>query len=196
MSNTVIQIKRSLTNAQPSSLSVAELGYSYLSNTMFIGTPDGTGTIAVGGKSFFDLINSSFGIANAAFNAANGAGSLAIINLIYQTANAGYNTANAAYDYANNLSSLEAASFNVANAAFDKANTAKSNSFTTISSPGQSNITSGIEDTLTLSGSDNINISTNADSKTVSFSVTPGSYNGDYGLITEPAIFTHDYGSL
>ena len=48
MSNTVIQIKRSLTSAAPASLNVAELAYSYSSNIAYIGTPDGTGTIAIG----------------------------------------------------------------------------------------------------------------------------------------------------
>jgi hypothetical protein len=96
MANTLIQIKRSLTTSQPTSLSVAELGYSYQSNTVFIGTPDGTGTIAIGGKKYIDLINLSFDVANAAYNAANGAGSLAVINLIFQTANAGFDKANSA----------------------------------------------------------------------------------------------------
>jgi hypothetical protein len=107
-SNTTIQIKRSLSNPQPSSLQVAELGYSYNSNTIFIGTPDGSGTIAIGGKSYLDLINLSFDVANAAYTTANGAGTLAVINLIFSTANSGYDTANSAYD--------------VANAAFAKAN--------------------------------------------------------------------------
>jgi hypothetical protein len=96
MANTIIQIKRSLTNSQPSSLSVAELGYSYQSNTVFIGTPDGTGTIAIGGKRYLDLLNTSFNTANAAYDAANGAGSLAVINLLFQTANAGFDKANSA----------------------------------------------------------------------------------------------------
>ncbi|NDB60690.1 hypothetical protein EB001_19930 [bacterium] len=138
MANTLIQIKRSLTTSQPTSLSVAELGYSYQSNTVFIGTPDGTGTIAVGGKRYIDLINTSFDVANAAYNAANGAGSLAVINLLFQTANAGFDKANAAnvlakssYDWANSVYSNYAypayawssAGFDVANAAFSKANT-------------------------------------------------------------------------
>jgi hypothetical protein len=96
MANTIIQIKRSLTNSQPTSLSVAELGYSYQSNTVFIGTPDGTGTIAIGGKRYLDLLNTSFNIANAAYDAANGAGSLAVINLLFNTANAGFDKANSA----------------------------------------------------------------------------------------------------
>ena len=140
MSNTIIQIKRSLTTAQPTSLSVAELGYSYQSNTIFIGTPDGSGTIAIGGKAYLDLINTSFGIANAAYNAANGAGSLTVINTIFGTANAaygtangGYTVANSAYDYANSVYSNYAypayawasAGFDVANAAYAQANTLK-----------------------------------------------------------------------
>jgi hypothetical protein len=96
MANTIIQIKRSLTTAQPTSLSVGELGYSYQSNTAFIGTPDGTGTVAIGGKKYLDLINLSFDVANAAYGAANGAGSLAVINLLFQTANAGFDKANSA----------------------------------------------------------------------------------------------------
>lgn len=96
MANTIIQIKRSLTTAQPTSLSVGELGYSYQSNTAFIGTPDGNGVIAIGGKTYLDLINTSFTVANAAFSAANGAGSLAVINLLFQTANAGFDKANSA----------------------------------------------------------------------------------------------------
>jgi hypothetical protein len=96
MANTLIQIKRSLTTSQPTSLSVAELGYSYQSNTVFIGTPDGTGTIAIGGKRYLDLINLSFDVANAAYSAANGAGSLAVINLLFNTANAGFDKANSA----------------------------------------------------------------------------------------------------
>ncbi len=130
MSNTIIQIKRSLTTAQPTSLSVAELGYSYQSNTIFIGTPDGSGTIAIGGKAYLDLINTSFGIANAAYNAANGAGSLAVINLIYQTANAGFDKANsvatnaaAAFSLTNTTYAAVNSAFGVINAAYTQANT-------------------------------------------------------------------------
>jgi len=71
MSNTVIQIKRSLTSGTPASLNVAELAYSYASNTIFIGTPDGTGSIAIGGKSYLDLINLTFDTANSAYALAN-----------------------------------------------------------------------------------------------------------------------------
>lgn len=97
MSNTVIQIKRSLTSGTPASLNVAELAYSYASNTFFIGTPDGTGTIAIGGKSFLDLINLTFNTANAAYLQANSTSSAyEISNTIGAAANSWANTVAAA----------------------------------------------------------------------------------------------------
>ena len=79
MSNTLIQIKRSLTNSQPPSLNVAELGYSYQSNTIFIGTPDGTGTIAIGGKAYLDIQNNIYSLVNAAYGTANSGSSASTI---------------------------------------------------------------------------------------------------------------------
>jgi hypothetical protein len=46
--NTVIQIKYSTANGRPATLNVGELGYSYVSNTFFIGTPSNT-TLNIGG---------------------------------------------------------------------------------------------------------------------------------------------------
>lgn len=54
-SNTQILIRRSLSTSAPSSLLQGELAYSYSSNTLFIGSPAGTGAIAIGGWS--DLTN-------------------------------------------------------------------------------------------------------------------------------------------
>jgi hypothetical protein len=51
MSNTLIQIKRSQTTSAPGSLQIGELAYSYSSNNLFIGTPDGASVIAIGGAS-------------------------------------------------------------------------------------------------------------------------------------------------
>ena len=47
--NTEILIKRSLANVAPTSLAQGELAYSYASNTLFIGTADGTSSIDIGG---------------------------------------------------------------------------------------------------------------------------------------------------
>jgi hypothetical protein len=59
ISNTSILIKRSLGSATPSSLKQGELGYSYQSNTLFIGTPDGTGFLAIGSNGTFETISSA-----------------------------------------------------------------------------------------------------------------------------------------
>ena len=95
MSNTTIQIKRSATTATPAggTLSAAELAYSYSSNTLFIGTNDGLGTIAIGGKSIYDLVNIAFNTANAAYGVAN---SSTVANAAYDVANAAFGKANAA----------------------------------------------------------------------------------------------------
>lgn len=84
MANTVIQIKRSTATGTPpnGSLTGGEQAYSYSSNTLFIGTSDGTGIIPIGGKYYVD-------VATQAYNQANSANQTAI----------------AAFNYANTLSS-------------------------------------------------------------------------------------------
>jgi hypothetical protein len=152
MSNTLIQIKRSLTNSQPPSLNVAELGYSYQSNTIFIGTPDGTGTIAIGGKAYLDIQNNIYSLVNAAYGtansgssaslaAANQAGVIAnaafgltnttytavnsafnVVNAAYTSSNANYTLTNSAYTVVNAAYTSSNAGYTVANAAYDYAN--------------------------------------------------------------------------
>lgn len=56
-SNTSILIKRSSITQTPSSLKSGELGFSYVSNNIFIGTSDGSGAIAIGGTATFDAVN-------------------------------------------------------------------------------------------------------------------------------------------
>jgi hypothetical protein len=48
-SNTEILIKRSISTDTPASLLQGELAYSYSSNTLFIGNPDGTASLRIGG---------------------------------------------------------------------------------------------------------------------------------------------------
>ena len=138
MANTTIQIKFSEVTAAPTSLNIAEPAYSYTSNTLFIGTPDNTGAIAIGGKSYVDLTTSAFAKANAAnvlaqaaYDAANAAGSGATITAAFDKANSANILAQASFDKANTSNTLAQASFNKANtanvtadAAFAKANTA------------------------------------------------------------------------
>jgi len=138
MANTVIQLKYSLVTDKPSALNVAEPAYSYSSNTFYIGSPDGAGSIAIGGKFYLDQqqviydrgnsafaeANSAASYANAAFAAANAAGSSAYSTAAFAQANASFNTANAAFTVANNAvtSANGTIAWNTANAAFLAAN--------------------------------------------------------------------------
>lgn len=101
MANTVIQLKYSTVTATPTALNVAEPAYSYTSNTLFIGSPAGTGAIAIGGKFYLDQQQIIYDYANAAFNTANNAGSGAFNQASFAHANAAFFQANAAYAQAN-----------------------------------------------------------------------------------------------
>ena len=59
MANTNILIKRSSSTSKPSSLAAGELGYSYLSNTLFLGTTAGNGVINVGGVYYTQAIDNA-----------------------------------------------------------------------------------------------------------------------------------------
>jgi hypothetical protein len=127
MANTLIQIKFSDSNSAPTLLNVAEPAYSYVSNTLFIGTTDDTGAIIIGGKAYVDKTNSAFDKANSAnvlaqsgFDKANSANVLAQSG--FDKANSANVLAQAAFDKANN--STDAWVRTQANAAFDKANSA------------------------------------------------------------------------
>lgn len=137
MANTTIQLKFSTTTAVPTSLNVAEPAYSYTSNTLFIGSPAGTGSIAIGGKFYLDQQQTIYTRGNSAFDAANSAGSYAnaafaaantaaLSTGAYAQANAAFNTANAAFTVANNAvtSANGTIAWNTANAAFLAANAA------------------------------------------------------------------------
>ena len=58
MANTVIQLKYSTINSTPTTLNVGEPAYSYTSNTLFIGSPAGTGSIAIGRNADGTMIRS------------------------------------------------------------------------------------------------------------------------------------------
>lgn len=59
ISNTSILIKRSTTIGTPGSLKSGELAYSYASNTIFIGSPSGTGVVNVGGQFYTSQIDNA-----------------------------------------------------------------------------------------------------------------------------------------
>jgi hypothetical protein len=57
MANTLIQLKHSLVTDIPPSLNIAEPAYSYTSNVLFIGTPDGLSTVNIGGEYYTSQID-------------------------------------------------------------------------------------------------------------------------------------------
>jgi hypothetical protein len=57
MANTVIQLKHSTVTNRPPQLNIAEPAYSYLSNTLFIGTADGLSTLNIGGAFYTTQID-------------------------------------------------------------------------------------------------------------------------------------------
>jgi len=118
MANTTIQLKSSTVTAAPTSLTRAEPAYSYASNTFFIGSPDGTGAIAIGGKFYLDQQQSIFDTANAAFSAANNATDTYVRN----HANSAFDTANGAVAVNVTQNNSIDAAFIHANSAFDTAN--------------------------------------------------------------------------
>ena len=121
MANTVIQLKYSTVTDTPSSLNVAEPAYSYSSNTLFIGSPTGDGSIAIGGKFYLDQQGQIFVKTNSAFTAANSAGVYA--NSAFAAANSGASAASAAL-YANGAFVAANSAGVYANSAYGKANTA------------------------------------------------------------------------
>lgn len=71
MANTLIQIKSSTANASPNVLDTAEPAYSYVSNTLFIGTAAGNGVLAIGGQAYVSQQQTIYNTVNAAFTVAN-----------------------------------------------------------------------------------------------------------------------------
>lgn len=59
MANTNILIKRSTTTGRPGSLLAGEFAYSYSSNTLYIGSPSGTGVVNVGGQFYTSTIDAA-----------------------------------------------------------------------------------------------------------------------------------------
>jgi hypothetical protein len=142
MANTVIQLKFSTVTNTPPSLNVAEPAYSYSSNTLFIGTPDSTSAIAIGGKFYvdqqqiiFDKANTNATLGQNAYNQANTAttiasGAFGQANAAFDKANTNATLGQNAYDQANTATTLAQGGYNQANTAttiaqgaFDTANT-------------------------------------------------------------------------
>ena len=143
MANTVIQLKFSTLTAAPTSLNVAEPAYSYASNTLFIGSPDGTGSIAIGGKFYIDKFEKSYNHANAAFDLANTVANAGADIYARNHANAAFIQANAAFATANSGSIYANGAFVAANSAGVYANGAfaKANNEAGVNNTQNTNIT-------------------------------------------------------
>ena len=138
MANTVFVVKQSITTATPpnGTLESGELGYSFVSNTAFIGGPDGNSVLPIGGLFYIGQGAAAFAAANAAFAAANAASGGSIISA-YNQANTATEIATNAYDKANSSNVLAhttdvkaTAAFLNSNTAYDQANTAATNAAT------------------------------------------------------------------
>ena len=153
-SNTVnVQILRSYSTAQPTTLLDGQLAYSFASNTLFIGS-NSNHVITVGGltplsgiQSSYNTANLAYAQANAAFNAANTSGG-GTANSAYNTANAAFIQANLAFAQANTggQSNTTNAAFNVANLAYTQANAA----FAAANAAGSSNNVTAAYNTANL----------------------------------------------
>ena len=121
MSNTAVLIKRSTTTASPLSLKSGELAYSYVSNTLFIGTSDGTSILQLGGQSYMNQVNAASSYANSAYLSQNTTGVYA--NTALQYANSAGSYANSAYLSQNTTGVYANTALQYANSAGSYANT-------------------------------------------------------------------------
>ena len=122
MSNTAIQIKRSTVTAAPTKLNIGELGYSYTSNTLYIGSRDGQGALALAGNAFIGMYQTMYDRSNTAYTASVQA--TADVGAAFLKANLAYNQANSAYTSQNASGSYANSAFAKANGAYDQANSA------------------------------------------------------------------------
>ena len=96
--NTVIQLKYSTVSDKPAYLNIAEPGYSYTSNTLFIGTPNSDGVINIGGyfytKTLDDATNLATGNTIVKRNSSGGASfNVVTANVIVAEINGNANSA-------------------------------------------------------------------------------------------------------
>jgi hypothetical protein len=179
MANTKVLIKRSSANTAPTSLLAGELAFSYASNTLFIGSSDGSQVLSVSelaSQSAFNQANTAtnnaasasayantgIDLAQAAFEVANGAASGSTDQYARNAANSAGIYANTAIDNAASASLYANTGIDLAQAAYDTANgvqfslSADSGSGTvanngTLTITGGQGITSNVSDsTVTL----------------------------------------------
>jgi hypothetical protein len=88
------------------------MAYSYSSNVLFIGSSGGNDVLAIGGKYYIDLLNTTYVIAQSAFNSSNSA---SMAQSAFGQANAAFAKANSANYYAYLVDANATAAFIQAN---------------------------------------------------------------------------------
>ena len=167
MANTLIQLKSSTSNAAPIVLDVAEPAYSYVSNTLFIGTAAGNGVLPIGGQFYVAQQELIFAKTNAAFAAANtGSGAASaglyansaflVANTPNYVANSAALYANSAFLQANTPSYVANSAAAYANGAFAAANTKFNSSGGTIT--GDTSITGNLTVTGTTTYTNTVTV--------------------------------------
>ncbi len=80
MANSVIQVKRSTTNAAPTGLANGELAYTANGEVLFLGSPNGNGlSIAIGGRRFPGVLTANHALVA---NATSGIDKIIVANLV------------------------------------------------------------------------------------------------------------------
>lgn len=193
MPNTVIQLKKSATpSSVPSALANGELALNFADGILYYKSSNGSiASISGSGGLSYGIIN-----ANGTILVAGSTGDTFSIlpgNFITVTGD----SINDRITIDANLKVL----YDTSNAAFDKANSisfsASGNTFTSISVPGQGIISAAANDTLNIFPGENINITTNSATKTVTISAQNIGANVDYGWINIAFLTTtQNYGSI
>jgi hypothetical protein len=126
--NASIQILRSYANSAPNNLLDGQLAYSFLSNTLFIGsnTANGNLVITIGGQSVVSTLNTVFGLVNNVIIVANSAYKQA--NIATTDSNNALTIANSAYAQANIATTDSNNALTIANSAYRQANVATTDS--------------------------------------------------------------------
>lgn len=196
MANTVIQLKKSATPASvPSSLANGELALNFADGVLYYKAANGT----------IASISGAGGQQGAGYGIVNANGTLLLAGITGDTfAILPGNFITVTGDPINDKITIGAnlkVLYDTSNAAFDKANSisisANGNTFTSIAVPGQDTISAAANDTLNIFPGENINITTNSSTKTITISAQNIGANVDYGWINIAFLTTtQNYGSI
>lgn len=166
--NTEILIKRSLSTGVPGSLQQGELAYSYASNTIFIGTPDGLGTVNVGGQFYTSQIDTATDAATGDKLVRRDGSGNATFNQIYGSLGTTIDTLSAGvYGDQTNIPVITVA----ANGIVTNVSTTTISTDLSIAGDSGTDSISLLNDTLTFAGGEGITSSVDSGTNTITFDV-------------------------